>query len=405
MTLAFLSSGLTTVVLNGGVSVQVANTNMGVNGGVIINPQNPIDQGIHIVEPLYISLIGPANLIANQNTTVINPGDTFNVPPLSNVWVNAATSGHSFTAIFLSPYEIQYPPTIVPGQPGSGVGALPGTSEFPPSSVTGLTTVIPSYLYQEYSDDDDLQGFVAAQNELQQDYVDTFNALNLPIYPGPIVEKALLDWVGQGVYGMARPAIGTGIPLQIGPLNTWAPNWRPWDVPPVAFPVAPNMLDQLTVGDVVITNDDLYRRILTWHFYKGDGNYCDVRWLKRRIWRFCFGVNGWGYNGYLDTYPDASIADTEQISISFGVDRNCTIRFVLGHREVGGGMMLNKWGPNGFGPSTLHPASDYKYIALNEIRTMYTPFPPLPMMAEFKEAVDIGALELPYQFQYTVHIG
>src|SRR4029077_5947262 len=105
-----------------------------------------------------------------------------------------------------------------------------------------------------------------------------FNSLNLPIYPGPLVSKLLLDWVGQGVYGMPRPAIGTGLPLQIGALNTWACNWKPWDTPPVAYPVALNMIDQLTVGEVVLTSDDLYRRILTWHFYKGDGNYCSVAW-------------------------------------------------------------------------------------------------------------------------------
>jgi hypothetical protein len=408
-------------VLTGGISIQVANTNMGVNGGLIINPLDAVDQNIHIAESLFISLISDAHLQNNYDNVELMPGESFIVPAQSNVWVNAVTSGHKFTAIFSSPYEITYPPSLVPGQPGSGQSALGGTGEFPPAGVTGLTTVIPSYLYQEYSDDDDLQGFVQAQNTMQQDYVDTFNALNLPIYTGPIVQKALLDWVGQGVYGMARPSIGTGLPLQIGPLNTWALNWRPYDTPPVVEVSAVNMLEQVSVGDVVLTNDDLYRRILTWHFYHGDGNYFSTRWLKRRIWRFLFCPDGrirnwwpedaygdWGANdlGQInEDQDDWSIANTEQISISIGVNRNITIRFVLGKRTVTGGEMINTFGCNGFGPFLGTNAPNHNVIALNELRSTYVSYKPLPMMAEFKEAVDIGALELPYQFNYTVHIG
>ena len=93
---------------------------------------------------------------------------------------------------------------------------------------------------------------------------------------------------------MARPSIGTGLPLQIGPLNTWCCNWGPpYAVPPVVQPSGAvlNTIEQLTIGEVVITNDDLYRRILTWHFYKGDGNYFSVRWLKARMRRFCMEMN------------------------------------------------------------------------------------------------------------------
>jgi len=38
--------------------------------------------------------------------------------------------------------------------------------------------------------------------------------------------------------------------------------------------------------------DDIFKRILTWNLYKGDGNRFSMRWLKRRIARFLFGVNG-----------------------------------------------------------------------------------------------------------------
>jgi hypothetical protein len=272
--------------------------------------------------------------------------------------------------------------------------------------VTGLTTVIPSYLYQEYSDDDDLQGFVAAQNDMQQDFVDTFNALNLPIYPGPIVSGKLLDWVGQGLYGMARPAFGSGIPVLMGPLNTYGPNWwfQMWDpVPPsTSITFGLNEIEVLKPEDIVITNDDVYRRILTWHFYKGDGNYFDVRWYKRRVWRFIMGVDG--------TSPEQNenwfIANTEQISVSLGADRNVTTRFVLGKRTVTGGSMLNRWGPNGFGiPFGLGAPAKQIDIQLNDLEGVYSPYLPLPFMSTFKDALDAGILEVPYQFDFTCTIG
>jgi hypothetical protein len=67
--------------------------------------------------------------------------------------------------------------------------------------------------------------------------------------------------------------------------------------------------------------------------------------------------------------------------------------------------MINTFGCNGFGPFLGTNAPNHNVIALNELRSTYVSYKPLPMMAEFKEAVDIGALELPYQFNYTVHIG
>src|SRR5262249_41238080 len=140
------------------------------------------------------------------------------------------------------------------------------------------------------------------------------------------------------VYGMARPLIGSTILRLLGPLNTYGPNFLP----------EINGIILEDPGLLVVTTDDIYRRILTWHFFKGDGKYFNARWLKRRIWRFLFGENGWSplWVG------DATIGDTRQISISLGVHRNVTIRFVLGKRTVVGGAMSNTFGCNGFGPLT-----------------------------------------------------
>jgi hypothetical protein len=388
-----ITPALASVIKLGGQSVLIANPKMGDAGGVIINPASFRDQGLQTSESLWVSLIGLASTTSVNNTVELAPGQTFITPSNVNVWVNAVTSGHKFTAFFVTNYAVPSPPDIVPGIPGSGVGASgTGGKPFPPTGVTGLTKEIPSYLYQEYSDDDDLQGFVAAQNAAQQDYVDTFNALNLPIYTGPIVAKKLLDWVGTGLYGMNRPALESGLPNQIGPLNTWGPNWL--------LPL--NEIEQLNPGDIVITNDDLYRRILTWHLYKSDGNYFNIRWYKRRVWRFIMGTDGTSP----ERMDDWFIADTEQISVSIGVERNITTRFVLGERIVTGGAMLNRWGPNGFGiPYGLGAPATQVDIQLNDVESLYYSYPPLPYMSIFKEALHSGVLEVPYQFRFTCTIG
>jgi hypothetical protein len=161
----------------------------------------------------------------------------------------------------------------------------------------------------------------------------------------------------------------------------------------------------LSIGDIVITDDDLYRRILTWHLFKGDQNYFNIRFIKRRIWRFLYGVNGIPIEVSPPGIGDESIADTEQISVSLGVDQNVTIRFVLGHRTVTGGALLNMFGPNGFGPASGVSPPAYAPVPLNDLETTYVPYPPLPYMTTFKEALDSGVLEVPYQFNFTCHIG
>jgi hypothetical protein len=400
-----------TVIAQSGISVQVANNTMGQNGGLIVNPLTATDQGIPVAEPLFVNLIGPAGLATGSPTGTIQlaPGQRFLVPPLTNVWANAISPGHKFTAYFSSPYAPTFPPSLVPGMPGAQ--AL-GTPVFPPPGVTGLTQVIGSYLYQEYSDDDDLQGFVDSQNSMQQNYVDTFNALNLPIYSGPIVSGALLDWVGQGLYGIPRPALSSGFIQRIGPLNTWGPNYL--------LPI--NEIQQLSNEQIVVTDDDTYRRVISWHFFKGDGKYFNTRWLKRRIWRFLYGWNGVSpdfaadpltgaphlsqeHGEYADA-DDAFIADTEQISISFGTNREVTIRIILGIRTVTGGALLNTFGPNGFGPPSYPTVNkNFVPIPLNDVESTYQPLPALPYMYIFQEAVNSGVLELPYQFQFKVVIG
>lgn len=135
-----------------------------------------------------------------------------------------------------------------------------------------------SYLYQEYSDDDDLQAFVEAYNAAAQTYLDDFNALSLPYYPG--LTGDLLDWVMKGLYDLPRTQLASQASPATGELNTVEINELALN------DGAPSSQQFYTL------TDDVFKRILTWNFFKGDTRHFSMRWLKRRIIRFLVGTNG-----------------------------------------------------------------------------------------------------------------
>lgn len=155
---------------------------------------------------------------------------------------------------------------------------------WPPAQNTSVTAITPSYLYQQYRDDDNLQGFVAAYNAYAQTYLDYLNTLELPIYTGiPDLPTGnpLLDWVAYGLYGLKRPGLPSLGAEEQGPYNTWVYNSIPF-----------NGYVAGTNNTYYATSDDIYKRILTWLYYKGDGRVFDITWLKRRINRFLNGADG-----------------------------------------------------------------------------------------------------------------
>lgn len=147
-----------------------------------------------------------------------------------------------------------------------------------------LTTTLPSYAYRQYLDDDDIQAFVVAQNAATQTYIDWFNQVFLPYYPG--LTGPLLDWVVEGLYGLTRTQLASPTSAAKGMYNTVPYNTLVYNG------YAPSTQ---TFYD---TTDDLFQRILTWDFFKGDGKRFSTRWLKRRIMRFLVGTNG------IDPQPD-----------------------------------------------------------------------------------------------------
>ncbi len=166
---------------------------------------------------------------------------------------------------------------------------MSGTStQFPPSGPTTFQNIIRSYLYKQYEDDDDLQSFVAAQNYLAQRWLDDFNSLNLPVWS--TLSGNLLDWVGWGLYGIQRPILSYQQPAPTGagsgPYNTMAWNTSVYGGGKL-HPANTNPVTYLPV------TDDIYKRILTWHLYRGDGFQFSTKWLKRRAHRFMNGSNGY----------------------------------------------------------------------------------------------------------------
>lgn len=240
---------------------------------------------------------------------------------------------------------------------------------FPPDSPTTLTEVIPSYLYQQYNDDEDMVAFVAAFNAIAQQYVTWFATIQLPVYTSGTISGTLLDWVAAGLYGMVRPSLPSGLTQNLGMLNTFMLNTIPLN-------------DEQIIGppDYYITSDDVFKRILTWHLFKGDGKLFDVRWLKRRVKRFLTGTDGGG----------GEVDETYSISVTFGVDNQVNInlqstrRYAMGGAIVGAGML------NDFMP--------------NEFETTSVSIPISPLVPVFKAAADAGILELPFQFDWVVNV-
>lgn len=326
-------------------------------GGIIANPSSASAQGLPNSESLFYNFYGPAGLIEFGTTFELLPGESVTIPTnlTTNVSVNAPSSGHIFSAVgWQAP--VPYPPVFQPG-------------DFPVNAPASVQGTIASYLYEEYNDDDNLQAFVNAFNEMAQTYVDWFNQINLPIYTRPYINGPLLDWVATGLYGLSRPALPSGFDRTIGPLNTWPPNSIPL-----------NTLKKINNQTFYATTDDIYKRILTWLFYKGDGKYFSIRWLKRRVVRFLNGVNG--------TAPN--VDQTYQISVGFGKGSICYINILGSSRQVTGGALLNRFTLNSVRP--------------NQLNTTYFNIPISPFALVLKAAIDSGVCELPFQYTFVVSV-
>lgn len=164
-------------------------------------------------------------------------------------------------------------------------------------SSLSLQAVIPSYLYWQYSDDDDLQAFVASFNEIAQGYIDWFNQTPLSVYTSPNITGPLLDWTATGIWGIPRPVLSTESSQRFAGYNEFPYNT-----------IAYNTLSVTQSGTAQLATDDIYKRVLTWNLYRGDGEGFCLQWLKNRIARFLNGADGMDYD-VLDAQPDIAVSD------------------------------------------------------------------------------------------------
>lgn len=144
-----------------------------------------------------------------------------------------------------------------------------------------LADVAPSYLYFQFQDDPDLQAFVRSYNEIVQGYIDWFNSTPLGVYVNPTISGELLSWIGAGIYGIERPYISNIKNQVFGSTNSFATNQY-----------ATNSFNLIQSGVSAIVSDDIYKRVMTWYLYRGDGYEATVQWLRKRIARFVYGING-----------------------------------------------------------------------------------------------------------------
>ncbi|MGC9271932.1 MAG: hypothetical protein ACP5E6_17465, partial [Acidiphilium sp.] len=67
-------------------------------------------------------------------------------------------------------------------------------------------------------------------------------------------------------------------------------------------------------------SDDIYKRVLTWWLYRGDGQRFSIQWLRRRVARFIYGANG----------LDISLNLIQNISVKYTAAAQITITVPTG---------------------------------------------------------------------------
>ena len=166
------------------------------------------------------------------------------------------------------------------------------------------TEIIKSYPYVQFADDENITAWFDAYNSYAQQYLDWFNNTPLAVYTRSEISGALLDWVANGVYGCYRTPIAFGNSRSIGPLNTYTPNYIPF-----------NQGKELSDVASFTMTDDIFKRVITWNFYKGDGVQISIPWLKKRIARFT-GLN------FMD------------ISVTVGANKSVTVKVTGADSEI-----------------------------------------------------------------------
>lgn len=180
-----------------------------------------------------------------------------------------------------------------------------------------LQQVIESYLYQEYADDDDLQAFVDSFNAIAQGYHNWFLENPLGLYTATGISGALLDWIAAGIYGYQRPTLASQTTVITAGYDSSAYDTVPY-----------NYLSYSGSGTALLTTDDIFKRILTWNLYRGDGQVFSIQWLKNRVARFLHGANG-ADCAVLNFQPSVSVAGSTFTVTDFKTQTYTTLQLCL----------------------------------------------------------------------------
>lgn len=231
-----------------------------------------------------------------------------------------------------------------------------------------LEEIIKSYLYTQYNDDDDLRAFVSAYNAMAQEIYSWMINANLPIFVGGYNVGDQLKWIARGIYGVKPPVLVSGKQSTYGPFDTVMFNQLPF-----------NGRKVVNQSEQVVVSDDLFKRIMTWNFYKGDGYYFTIPWLKRRIIRFLTGIDG------VDVVNDQRWS----VSVLFS-GSGASISIIKGYRRLTNSSLYNSFGFNTrvFNQKTsgVIKSTEYEYAEL------------------FKQAFDSGLLHMPFYQPVSVTI-
>lgn len=102
MTVTPQAGNASQIIVGGTAVVAVLAVPTGLNGGYITNPSSAADQNLGAAEWLYVNPVTAALLGAYGTTSGLAPGQSFSLPPGSNVAVsvNAASPGHRFTVVW-----------------------------------------------------------------------------------------------------------------------------------------------------------------------------------------------------------------------------------------------------------------------------------------------------------------
>ena len=164
----------------------------------------------------------------------------------------------------------------------SGIGSfIIGVSAIGSENYSTITTTLNAYPYAEYTNDPYIPAFFGSFNSISQGYLDWFNQTPLSVWTNPNISGLLLDWIGQGIYGISRPVLSSLTTTTTSGLAT---------MPLATGPLA--ALAYSSSGTAVVATDDIYKRCLTWALYKADGSQASLHWIRRRTARFIFGPYG-----------------------------------------------------------------------------------------------------------------